>query len=79
MSSYLFSAYRCVCAAGEFQCPGDQCVPVDTVCDGHRDCPSGTDEAICPSRGNSTNAVLFDSHKCNTFFCVGWNPFCVLQ
>uniref|UniRef100_A0A667YJF4 SCO-spondin n=1 Tax=Myripristis murdjan TaxID=586833 RepID=A0A667YJF4_9TELE len=41
---------ECVCPPGEFQCPGDKCVPADRVCDGHRDCPSGTDEAVCPSK-----------------------------
>lgn len=43
--------FRCVCAPGEFQCPDDKCVPANRVCDGQRDCPAGTDEEICPSRG----------------------------
>lgn len=50
---YLILCFRCVCAPGEFQCPGDQCVPADSVCDGNRDCPSGTDEAVCPSKGTN--------------------------
>lgn len=41
----------CVCAPGEFQCRIDQCVPADRVCDGTKDCPSGSDEAVCPSKG----------------------------
>lgn len=46
---WLFSS--CVCAQTEFQCPGAQCVPAEKVCDGLRDCPSGTDEAVCPVGG----------------------------
>lgn len=54
----VLAGFRCVCAPGEFQCPGDQCVPADKVCDGHRDCPSGTDEAVCPSKGTNNNTAL---------------------
>lgn len=43
----------CVCAAGELQCPGDLCVPAERVCDGVPDCPSGTDEAVCPPGGRT--------------------------
>lgn len=47
----VLSGSSCVCSPGEFQCPGDECVPAHRVCDGHRDCPSGTDEAVCPRKG----------------------------
>lgn len=48
----------CVCAPGEFQCRGDQCVPADRVCDGTKDCPSGSDEAVCPSKGTKNPRVI---------------------
>lgn len=40
-----------MCEPGEFQCPDDQCVAAERVCDGHKDCPSGTDETACSSKG----------------------------
>ena len=36
------------------QCPGGLCLPADRVCDGRRDCPSGIDEALCPTRGTQS-------------------------
>uniref|UniRef100_A0A3Q1FCU8 SCO-spondin n=1 Tax=Acanthochromis polyacanthus TaxID=80966 RepID=A0A3Q1FCU8_9TELE len=63
---------ECVCAPGEFQCPGDQCVPADRVCDGHKDCPSGIDEAVCP--GKVTCAP--DQFACRDGTCVPTSKLC---
>lgn len=57
--STFYLTCRCVCEPGYFQCPGDQCIPVDRLCDGHKDCPSGTDEAICAIKGNKYSYILY--------------------
>lgn len=56
-----FPGSRCVCSPGEFQCPGGDCVPAHRVCDGRRDCASGTDEAVCPSKGVKLKFKIFSS------------------
>lgn len=76
--SYLF--FSCVCAPGEFQCPGDQCLPADRVCDGHRDCPSGIDEAVCPSKGRDNNKIsFFMFHTLKQMINLSCHPLCVWQ
>uniref|UniRef100_H3CTP6 SCO-spondin n=1 Tax=Tetraodon nigroviridis TaxID=99883 RepID=H3CTP6_TETNG len=61
---------RCVCAPGEFQCPDDKCVSASRVCDGHTDCPTGTDEAICP------RPALPDQFACSDSTCISTNMLC---
>lgn len=40
----------CDCLSNQFQC-NDECVTVDKVCDGRKDCMDGTDEKYCEGRG----------------------------
>uniref|UniRef100_A0A3B4AZ75 Transmembrane serine protease 15 n=1 Tax=Periophthalmus magnuspinnatus TaxID=409849 RepID=A0A3B4AZ75_9GOBI len=35
------------CSSGQFQCVSGLCVSAESECDGHLDCPDGTDEAHC--------------------------------
>ncbi|KAJ0061870.1 hypothetical protein NL108_013393, partial [Boleophthalmus pectinirostris] len=35
------------CPVGQFQCVSGLCVSADSECDGHMDCPDGSDEAQC--------------------------------
>lgn len=37
------------CAAGEFSCDIERCIPLSERCDNKRDCTDGTDELQCPS------------------------------
>ncbi len=40
------------CAADEYRCAGDRCVPDWYVCDGESDCPAGDDEIGCDGGGD---------------------------
>lgn len=40
----------CKCLSNQFQC-SVECVTVDKVCDGRRDCRDGADEKYCGDRG----------------------------
>lgn len=69
----VFVFFRCVCSPGEFQCPNDKCVPANRVCDGHTDCPTGTDEAICPSRGkNNLEYKQWPLALCNVWIKINY-------
>uniref|UniRef100_A0A8C6SYU3 Uncharacterized protein n=1 Tax=Neogobius melanostomus TaxID=47308 RepID=A0A8C6SYU3_9GOBI len=66
----------CVCPPGEFQCPGDQCVPADQLCDGHKDyCVDGSDELGCAALcGRVRCPVLAGISVCLISSCVMGRP-----
>ena len=37
----------CICLSHYLQCASGGCIPYTNICDGHRDCPDGTDEYMC--------------------------------
>ena len=41
-----------LCSADEFVCASGQCIPMDLVCDGERQCSDGTDEGPGCSKSN---------------------------
>uniref|UniRef100_W5N103 Low-density lipoprotein receptor-related protein 2 n=1 Tax=Lepisosteus oculatus TaxID=7918 RepID=W5N103_LEPOC len=52
------------CYPGEWPCPGSLfCVPVSKVCDGHVDCPGGTDET------NTTAHLTCGLESCSLLSC----------
>ncbi len=35
------------CPDNYYKCPGNYCIPVHYICDGHWHCPNGEDEVDC--------------------------------
>ncbi|CAK5089234.1 unnamed protein product [Meloidogyne enterolobii] len=54
------------CSANERACGGNECVKMEYVCDGERDCRDGSDELNCPSKRHCEP----NEFKCNNEKCV---------
>ncbi|XP_042311579.1 low-density lipoprotein receptor-related protein 2-like isoform X2 [Sceloporus undulatus] len=57
---------NCVCAEKKVKCQGsDQCIDPWEICDQHKDCEDGSDEANCPP-----NSCLAGQWQCKNKVCV---------
>uniref|UniRef100_A0A182NMM6 Terribly reduced optic lobes n=1 Tax=Anopheles dirus TaxID=7168 RepID=A0A182NMM6_9DIPT len=71
---YSYQRPPSACAANEATCMNGDCILKTQICDRHRDCADGSDEAGCePNRQCEPNQFKCRNHKCvlKTWLCDG--------
>ncbi|CAD0206360.1 unnamed protein product [Chrysodeixis includens] len=86
--SFVVSPRNNSCSAGEFSCSDGTCVAHGLVCDGHRDCSDGTDEAACFTgtsqygsqelvhRSKRQSGCQIDEWQCRDGSCIAFDGKC---